>query len=148
MISQAEPTSEDVIQQEMAKITLIKANLLRTIDSFREISPWTLRTIRQDLTQWYQQLPTWMHLSNLTATQDISETLRRIVYFVHLFYLSAHMLATRAVHGSQLYSNQPCFSEEMQDALKDGLIAARTTARILHIQLREGTIFRRCWLCE
>lgn len=148
-------TPNETIQQELNKVVQIEANLLRTIRSFRELSPVLLSSTREDLAQWYQRLPDWMHLSALLDPIGDSMIMRRTVYLVHLFYLSASMLLARLAHGAQQSVNidpgavLPRYDmEEVRVAAGDGVEAARTAGRILQLQMDEKAIFQRCWNCE
>jgi hypothetical protein len=147
LIDQNDLTPNEVIQQELNKVVQIEANLLRTIDSFRDISPALLSSTRRDLAQWHKELPAWMHLSALLDPNE-SATPRRTVFLVHLFYLSASILLARLAHGGQK-SEVPRYDiEEVRMAAADGVHAARTTARILQLQMDEQAIFQRCWCCK
>jgi hypothetical protein len=136
----------ETIQQEMTKITVIKANLLRTVDSFADVTPATIRAVHHDLGQWQQQLPTWMRLVSLGLPNSPMD-IKRVIYLVHLFYLSANILVARLAHQQKVVLTHPEENVELWDAVCDGVTAARTAARILHLQLIEGAIFKRCWLC-
>jgi hypothetical protein len=138
----------EIIQQELAKVVQIEANLLRTVESFRDISPPVFSSIRRDLEQWHEQLPQWMHLSALVESKDAAMGTRRTVFLVHLFYLSSHMLVARIAHKVQNSLPAGREVEQVRTAASDGIVAARTASRILQLQLEEQSVFHRCWLCE
>ena len=140
-------TPNEVIQQELNKVVQIEANLLRTIDSFRDISPALLSSTRRDLAQWYHELPAWMHLSALFDNNISATSLRRNVFLVHLFYLSASLLLARLAHGGNKSEFPRYDIEEVRISAADGVHAARTTAHILQLQMDERAIFQRCWCC-
>ena len=135
----------EVIQQELAKVIQIEVNLLRTRDSFKNLSPMVFSMTRRDLSRWHEQLPQWMHLNSLNSP-ELSTGVRRTVFLVHLFYLSANVLVARLAHCKMISSSLECDTECMF-AASDGVIAARTAARILNLQLEDRSIFQRCWLC-
>jgi hypothetical protein len=138
----------EVIQQKLAKVVDIEANLLRTVDSFEDISSRILDSTRNDLEQWYEQLPPWMHLSALLKSTEATKGNSRTIFLVHLFYLSANILVARLAHRGQ-GSSPPSYNDEhVQTAIGNGLIASRTIARILQLQLDEQAVSQRCWLCE
>lgn len=124
----------------------IEANLLRTRDSFNNLSPLVLSTARRDLTLWYEQLPEWMYLDALIGPAELPPGIRRTVFLVHLFYLSANMLVARLAHN-RAASSSSNYNDEDKAAASDGVVAARTAARILQIQLEERSIFQKCWNC-
>jgi hypothetical protein len=141
-------TPEEIIQQELDKVIQIEGNLLRTIDSFKDISPALFSSTRIDLARWSEQLPQWMCLSALVEANESTTEKRGIVFLVHLFYLSANMLIARLAH-EQRHAPVPRYDiEEVRIAASDGVIAARTASRILQLQLHEGIILRRYWLCK
>ena len=139
---------KETIQQEMAKVIIIKANILCTVDSFGDISPETVRSIRQDLSQWQHGLPEWMQLDSLLGSDPTTNNLRRVIFLVHLFYLSTVLLVARVSHWKRILYENFDVDEELKNAIRDGVIAARTGARILQLQLSEQAVFQRCWLAE
>jgi hypothetical protein len=148
LIDQNDMTQEEVIHQELDKVVQIEGNLLRTINSFREISPALFSSTRGDLAQWSKQLPRWMRLSTLLETNESSTDKRRMLFVVHLFFLSTNMLIARLAHGGR-HSTVPRYDiEEVRIAAGDGVIAARTASRILQLQLDEGIVFQKYWLCK
>lgn len=124
----------------------IEANLLRTRESLNDLSPQVLGTSRRDLSQWHDQLPPWMHLKVLLEPNQLATGTRRVIFLVHLFYLPANILVARLAHGRASRSRPP-YDDESQIAASDGVIAARTAARILQLQLDEQTVYQKCWLC-
>lgn len=148
LIDQKDLEPSEVIQQELNKLVQIEANLLRTIDSFRQISPTLFRSTRRDLAQWYEKLPQWMHLSALAEPREYKMDTRRTIFLVHLFYLSANILIARLAHSGPDSSLPRYNVEEVRIATGDGVLAARTASRILQLKLDEQTVFQRCWLCE
>jgi hypothetical protein len=96
-----------------------------------------------------------MHLSSLINPTGSVVILRRTVFLVHLFYLSATILLARLAHSPQKLSSPegiellPRYNlAEVRTAAGDGVHAARTAARILQLQMDEQAIFQRCWNCE
>lgn len=77
LMDEKRSTPNETIQQELNKVVQIEANLLRTIDSFRGLSPVLLSSTRRDLVQWHQELPEWMHLSALLNSSGSDITIRR-----------------------------------------------------------------------
>ena len=147
-MDQKDLAPKEIIQQQLAKVVQIEANLLRTVDGFKDISPQIFRSIRRDLNQWHDQLPLWMHLNALVKSCELPKGTRRTVFLVHLFYLSAHILVARLAHGKQGTSPPRYEIDEVRTAAADGVLAARTASRILQLKLDEQTIYQRCWLCE
>lgn len=139
---------EDIIQHEVAKVTIIKSRFMQTANNLRTPSPLLLRSVREDLASWHDQLPRWMQLNHLAEqSSDVSGDKRRVVYFVHLFYLSAIVLKSRIVHGVQNINCPAYDSTEMRVAVIDGVEASRSSARILKLLLMAETVFKKCWLC-
>jgi hypothetical protein len=89
-----------------------------------------------------------MSLSALVEANEASTDKRKILFLVHLFYLSANMLIARLAHGGR-HSTIPRHDiEEVRIAAGDGVIAARTASRILQLQLDEEIISQKYWLCK
>ena len=141
LVDQKDLMPNEVIQQQLNKVVQNEADLLRTIDSFRDISPALLISTRRDLAQWYKELPAWMHLSALLHPNESATPIRRTVFLVHLFCLSASILLARLAHGGQ-NSEVPRYNiQEVRMAAADGVHAARMTARIIQLQIDEQAIF-------
>ncbi|KAF2103228.1 hypothetical protein NA57DRAFT_52754 [Rhizodiscina lignyota] len=143
MADQEDLSGKEIIQRELAKVVEIEANLLHTVKSFTNISPPIFSSIRGDLARWYQQLPDWMHLSALIGPDAEPNPLKRTVFLVHLFYLSANILVARLAQGNKESPAARYDIGEVRIAIGDGLLAARTAARILQLQLDEQTVFQR-----
>ncbi|KAF3009435.1 hypothetical protein E8E13_000527 [Curvularia kusanoi] len=150
LMDEAKMTSNETIQQQLNKVVQIEANLLRTINSFSTIAPGVLNTARKDLAQWHDELPDWMQISAILKLTGQEAILRRTVFLVHLFYLSASILLARLAHGAHTHSvakSKELFPrydlEEARTAAGDGVGAARTAARILRLQKAEGAVFQR-----
>ncbi|KAF2395715.1 hypothetical protein EJ06DRAFT_260707 [Trichodelitschia bisporula] len=138
---------EETIQQETAKLLILKSNLLRMLDSFRQLTPTLIMTVREDLNAWHTRMPEWMQLRALVADTVIPPEVRRVIFFVHLFYLSAVTLLSRLVHAVEKNKTQSYSSQATRMAVEEGLMASRTSARILSLLLVEQTVFNKCWLC-
>ena len=87
--------SEDFIQQEMAKIAVMKGLILRVIE--QPVSTSTVPMLRDYLRGFHVVPPSWMKFSHLTSAPDISSSLRIVVFYVHLFYMSTIILLHRFV---------------------------------------------------
>lgn len=140
----------DLVQTEMAKIALLKVEIVRTNLAFKELSILSIKNITDDLRKWYTELPPAMYLANLTQHADIPAELRRTIYFVHLLYLGALMLLYRRVvcHYVQQDHRNMFINplNEVSQYADQGVVAAKQTARILHLLRSEDGIFKRCWL--
>ena len=139
---------EEVVQQEMAKIAVMKGVILRTIE--QPVSNFTIQTLRNDLRGFHEGLPDWMKLSHLTSSSGMSSSLRLIIFYVHLFYLSAlmllHRLVLRNIENVANSITAPASTEEMRNAAVEGYLAAKSAARILHLLLTNGSVVKFCWL--
>nr|CEG03838.1 unnamed protein product [Fusarium acuminatum CS5907] len=62
----------DMLQQKMAQITVLKANILRAVACFRVLSSAVLRQMRDDLEAWRSSLPAHMRLEALVQSPEIS----------------------------------------------------------------------------
>ncbi|KAL8825677.1 MAG: hypothetical protein Q9191_004266 [Dirinaria sp. TL-2023a] len=158
LIHQKPPASLDVeglIQERMTFVTILKAGMLRAL-SFRALSLPLLRSFRAQLLSWHADLPPFMRLENVNADNVFTEDQRRVLFFMHIFYLSAILLKARIVRSTQLetvHSPSPEMrkavsnSEEACKAIKDGLDASRSIARLMGILMSRDGVFKKCWLC-
>ncbi|KAI9830903.1 MAG: hypothetical protein M1826_004333 [Phylliscum demangeonii] len=147
---------EDIAQTEMAKIAVLKAEILEKVYVVEDFSLGAVELLTGSLSQWHANLPAAMHLTALFAV-NITIELRRTIYFVHLLYLGAIMLLYRrimvdlaqegatAVGGRGLARLDGWRSQAARYAA-DGFLAAKQSARILGLLLEADGIFRRCWL--
>jgi hypothetical protein len=90
-----------MLQQKMAQITVLKANILRAVACFRVLSSAVLRQMRDALEAWRSSLPIYMRLEALVQSPEISPYQRRVTFYMHLFYMSALVLKTRALLAVQ-----------------------------------------------
>ncbi|KAL9032614.1 MAG: hypothetical protein Q9214_007892 [Letrouitia sp. 1 TL-2023] len=65
---------------------------------------------------------------------------------MHLFHLSAVLVKGRAAIAGQTERSLAYDSQEVRQAVKDGLAAARLIAQFLDI-LMQDVAFKKCWLC-
>ncbi|KAF5551380.1 nitrate assimilation regulatory nirA [Fusarium mexicanum] len=144
--SAAEDPVLGVLQQKMAQITVLKANIVRTVASFRVLSSTILRQMHDDLDQWRSSLPAYMHLETLIYTPEISPDQRRVTFYMHLFYMSALILKTRAVLATQKDITACTWGLEAKAAILQGIQAARSSARLLGLIFEEKAVVKNCWL--
>lgn len=137
---------QDIIQQELAKVIQIEVGMLKEMERLESFSPQLLASTRDDLSLWHQQLPHWMSLDVLIEAHELARNTRWTIFLVHLFYLSAYVLLARLAYEPE--DDRFTETEQARTAISDGVLAARTAARILKLQLDERAIFQRCWLCE
>lgn len=130
----------------MAQITVLKANVVRTVASFRVLSPTILRQMHRDLELWRSSLPAYMRLETLVHTPEISPDQRRVTFYMHLFYMSALILKTRAVLATQRDIAACTWDPEAKAAIFEGIHAARNSARLLGLILEEKAVVKNCWL--
>jgi hypothetical protein len=141
-----ENTIIDMLQQKMAQITVLKANILRTVACFRVLSSTVLRQIRDDLEAWRSSLPIYMRLEALVQSSEILPDQRRVTFYMHLFYMSALILKTRALLVTQ-GEISPCSRDsEAASAILEGIHAARSSARLLGLIYDEKAVVKNCWL--
>ena len=143
-----------VVQTELAKICLIKADILRMHLAFKELTLLSIDPIRKDIQGWYQDMPCEMRL-DYAGRADLPLETRRSILYVHLLYLGAIMLLYRRL-ASQLIRS--LYVEKDRDILKnpmgellnthcnEGVLAACSSARILKIMLEDECVYKRCWI--
>ncbi|KAM0201926.1 hypothetical protein ACHAQI_011127 [Fusarium lateritium] len=136
----------DMLQQKMAQITVIKANVLQTVASFRVLTPAILKQMQKDLELWQSGLPAYMRLETLIQSPEIDPDQRRVTFYIHLFYMSALILKARALLATR---GEPvsCLKDPQSTfAIVQGVQAARDSARLLGLILDENAVVKNCWL--
>jgi hypothetical protein len=145
---------EDMIQTETAKISLLKARILRVDLAFDSVSGRTVQTVSQQLEDWLKNLPDPMRLEALGHRNDFSTEFRRSIYYIHLLFQGARMLLYRRIlsqHARKdielaLHQQSVLDNTTMLQALKEGRQVANMTSHTLQILQGEDGIFKRCWL--
>lgn len=136
----------DILQHKMAQITLIKANVLQTVASFRILSPAILKQMQNDLELWRSGLPAYMRLETLVQSPEIEPDERRVAFYMHLFYLSALILKARALLATQGELVSSFRDSQATSAIVEGVQAARDSARLLGLIYNEKAVVKNCWL--
>ncbi|KAH7198911.1 uncharacterized protein B0J16DRAFT_331339 [Fusarium flagelliforme] len=136
----------DMLQQKMAQITVLKANILRTAACFEVLSSAVLRQMQTDLELWRSSLPVYMRLEALVQSPTISPDQRRVTFYMHLFYMSALILKARALLATQGEIVSCSRDSEAASAILEGVHAARSSARLLGLILDEKAVVKNCWL--
>lgn len=143
---------EDVVQREMVKITTIKAKITQSLADHRHAEDHEVRALREELQAFHGRLPGWMTLDQLLMAAR-NEPLRKIISYVHLFYLSTMMLLHRRLILKLVSVDEPPpivgrkDSEQIRLGIADGLLAAKTAARVFNLMLADGIAIKICWLC-
>ncbi|KAH7123287.1 nitrate assimilation regulatory protein nirA [Dactylonectria estremocensis] len=144
----------EVVQTEMAKICILKADILRMQVAFKELTIPAMQSILKDLQNWHRELPEAMRVEASGNTNHTVET-RRSIMHVHLLYLGAIMLLYRRVASQFLQSYALTPYQKTLPIPLHGLVAehsaeavlsAGTSARIIKLLLDDDSIFKRCWL--
>ncbi|KAK3938739.1 hypothetical protein QBC46DRAFT_439570 [Diplogelasinospora grovesii] len=139
-----------VVQTEMTKIVLLKAEILRLQLAFKELTGPAVDSINTDLQEWHDRLPREMRLEHL-GRLDLLDEVMLSIFSVHLLYLGAIMLLYRRIASQFVKSfrfdrRDDTEWKSCQTALLDrtmqGLIAAKTSARILGLMLAKGGVFK------
>jgi hypothetical protein len=136
----------DTLQQKMTHITVLKANILRTVACFSVLSSAILRQMHNDLELWRLNLPAYMRLEALVQSPKISPDQRRVTFYMHLFYMSALILKARAVLATQGEIVTCSRDSEAASAILQGVHAARSSARLLGLIHDEKSVVKNCWL--
>ncbi|KAF4988234.1 hypothetical protein FGRMN_9886 [Fusarium graminum] len=135
----------NTIQQKMAQITVLKANILQTVASFRTLSPVILMQMHSDLELWRTSLPFCLRLETLMESSSISPFQRRVAFYMHLFHMSALILKARALLASPEKA-APDEDSQSRFTIIEGIRAARSSARLLGLIFDEKAVVKNCWL--
>lgn len=138
----------------MARICILKADILRMHLVFKELTVPAIDSIRRDLLVWHQELPEVMRVE-ASQHDGLQIETRRSILHLHLLYLGAIMLlyrriatqflqsyATRATPTLMQLPLRDAFAKQSADAI----VAAGTSARIAKLLLEDDSVFKHCWL--
>jgi hypothetical protein len=148
----ADAPCEDIIRRECVKVTIIKAWTLHRIPTTAPVPEDIVVDFRTQLSTFYSQLPEWMNLGWLFANKEspLMVQFRPLIFYVHLFYLSAMMLLSRRLIIAYIAldaTGKVQLPGEAHTAINEGFLAAQTNARVLEAMLSEGKVVQVCWLC-
>jgi len=138
----------------MAKISLLKSQILRKHLSYEDPTLPTVRAIMTSLHDWHNQLPREM---TLHSVDDIPEPmgLKVTICYTHLLYLGATMLLYRRIVTQHMQSlgisgdynvRGTSLEQAMRSFVGDAVTAATRSVRILTLLREDNGIFQRCWL--
>ena len=120
----------------------------------KELTGLAMTSIMKDLQEWHGQLPDNMQIASLGRT-DLTDTIRRSIYHVHLLYLGAIMLLYRrvALQYVRSFKNDQDrggvwkpFETMLLSHAEQGVTAAKHSSRVLGLLMGEQGVFKRCWL--
>jgi hypothetical protein len=134
---------EEIIQRELVKIAMIKVKIIRIMATDDLVSDAAIGELRNDLSDFHQKLPAWMRIGSVFDSQRPTP-LRRIIFYLHLFFLSAMQLLHRRVMCHPVCFEQ---SQHAKAAAREGLMAAKMASRVLSLMCLEGTFVQNCWMC-
>jgi hypothetical protein len=145
-------TPEDMIRRECVKVSIIKAETLHRIPKLAPVPEYIVSHFNTRLQVFHEELPAWMSLGELIANQDndLMTQLRPVIFYVHLFYLSAMMLLARRLvvaHVALDATGKVSLPTVANCAIRDGFLAAQTNAQVLESMLLECKVVQVCWLC-
>lgn len=137
----------------MARICLLKAEILRMHLVFKDLTSPAVHSIKRDLQAWYEELPENLQLEK-TAHENVAIGTRRSILHLHMLYLGAIMLLYRRVATQFLQSyaigGQNSLHMHPRDAFvqqsAEAILAASTSARIVKLLLEDDGVFKHCWL--
>jgi hypothetical protein len=142
-----------VVQIEMTKICLLKADILQINLTSETLSIPSVDPIMEDLEDWYKELPNSMQIGNL-VNESIPAPLRQSIYYVHLLYLGAIMLlyrqiAAKLANVQRLNPSTASLGPEnskLPRLMQEGVLAAKHSASILALLFAENGWVRGCWI--
>jgi hypothetical protein len=141
-----------MIRCECVKVSIIKAALLHRMPADTPVPEAVTLDFRTQLSRFHAKLPTWMGVASLVGDNDgeLIRQFRPVIFYVHLFYLSAMMLLARRLTIAYIpvdIVGRADLPPEAQRAVEEGYQAAQTNASIMNLMLQEGKVVQVCWLC-
>lgn len=146
-------SAEDTIRQECVKVTVLKATMIHHLPiAGAPVTEDIVADLRGRLSDFHVRLPPLMSLGRIVEYRpdDPVTHIRPLLFYAHLFYLSAMMLLARRlimVHVDAQAIGPPAATTHTSQAIEEGYIAAQMSVRILSLMLSEGRIVQICWLC-
>lgn len=148
---------EDRVQLQVAEIVLLKIEILKTFPDDHLLTASAMETYRAALRKWEAALPVGMNLESLLKEEHITHP-RRLIYLVHLVYMSASTLLHRRLvlhHTARIrdtpnalpqtdYVNSAAgqhFHRVATDASREGTLRAQQMIRLIHLLMTEGNGF-------
>jgi hypothetical protein len=141
-----------LIRRECVKVSILKAALLHRLPKKAPVPEATTLEFRAQLSRFHAQLPEWMTAARLLGGEhgELTSTFRPVIYYVHLFYLSAMMLLSRRLIIAYIPLDAVglmYLPPEARRAIEEGYQAAQTNASVMNLMLQEGKVVQVCWLC-
>ncbi|KAH7367493.1 hypothetical protein B0T11DRAFT_54143 [Plectosphaerella cucumerina] len=129
----------DILQSEMTKVSLLKADLLRARLALPLIDIATMQSANHDLQSWYSQIPEVMYLHRV-AQPNYGEGVQACICYIHLLHLDAIILLARRAtsqfvrtHGFGRSNELPWtnLDQALASQAARGVVAASHASRIL-----------------
>jgi hypothetical protein len=151
-VGDANAPPEDMIRRECVKVSIIKALMLHRVPKTAPVPEDIVADFRKQLLTFHSELMDWMSLGQLFSDEsDMTQAqFRPIIFYIHLFYLSAMMLLSRRLVIAYVAldaTGKVLLPTEARLAIEEGFVAAQTNARLMELMLSEGKIVQVCWLC-
>jgi len=142
--------TDEIIQTEIAKISTLKAQLLRVLFRTHDLSVVDIQSVKRSLHDWYASLPRQVQMGNLMEN-GLEAVVTVGVFFIHLQHLGAIMLVQRRImlffsHSVQGDYFPDGLLREAANTADEGLTAAKQSARILGLLVDGDALFNKCWL--
>jgi hypothetical protein len=141
-----------MIRRECVKVSIIKAEMLHKVSKTSPVPEYIVSEFQERLQTFHIKLPEWMGFHQLIVNEQIEfmNEFRPVIYYVHLFYLSAMMLLSRRLSIAYIAldaSGNVTLPPNAHRAIRDGFVAAQQNAVIMESMLTEGKVVQVCWLC-
>lgn len=141
-----------MIRRECVKVSIIKAEMLHKIPGTAPVLEEVVCKFQSRLQVFHDELPDWMGFQQLIKNEpsDLMNRFRPVIYYVHLFFLSAMMLLSRRLSIAYVVldaTGRVSLPPNAHRAIRDGFVAAQQNAAVMEFMLSEGKIVQVCWLC-
>jgi hypothetical protein len=141
-----------MIRRECVKVSIIKAEMLHKVPKTAPVPEYIVFEFQERLQEFHDKLPEWMGFHQLITNEqsDLMNQFRPVIFYVHLFYLSATMLLSRRLSIAYVAldaTGRVSLPPNALRAVRDGFVAAQQNAIIMEAMLSEGKVVQVCWLC-
>ncbi|KAH6659207.1 hypothetical protein BKA67DRAFT_529380 [Truncatella angustata] len=123
-------------------------------DIIENLTLLSVKFILEDLQAWYGRMPPQIRL-DYPGRDTFAPLTKWSIYHVHLLYLGANILLYQRMlsqHVETYYVNRDrsglyqSMEKLFSDQGEQAILAAKGSARILSLLLRDCGVFKRCWL--
>lgn len=140
-----------LIPVEISRVTVIAAKAMRVLSACSTPSDLlpAVRDILDQVSTWYDGLPLCVQASELSKTPwDESKVCLGYVHFGHLGAITLIFRRTLSMYAPKIGGHknlQVAERDQLAAILRDGIVSAKQSSRLLYLFLNQKVTIRHCW---